>query len=76
MSILVKKVTTGDVIVFDKAERVLFLIDASHSESILSATENQIETAKELVSTGKGKQFDRNSLEKLQAALAGIVMLG
>lgn len=74
MSVLIQKVSTGDVVVFDKAARDLILID--HENSLeFDRSGGNLEAASKLLAAGKAKKFDRRSLEKIQAALVGVVLL-
>lgn len=73
--LLSAKLTTGDVMVFDKGTRNLFLVDATHATGIEleSVDLADVET---LVREGHAQQFDRAALERLQDALSHVVLLG
>lgn len=75
MSVLVQKVSTGDTIVFDKETRDLVLIDRSESESLKGKQSIDMRVALSLAKKGRAQHFDRHALAKIQAALAGVVLL-
>jgi hypothetical protein len=74
-ALLVQKVSTGDVIVFDKARRELVIIDQRYVPE-WDKTDKSWRSAMDFVKTSKGQQFDKRALQKIQAALAGIIFLG
>lgn len=72
MTVLVQKVSTGDVIVFDKRARELILVEAKHARGLGAGGKQK---ALSLVKQGKAQRFNRKALQRLQAALAGVVLL-
>lgn len=75
-SILVRRITTGGTIVFDKAKRELFVVDRGRASSLKAGGVQALAAAKRLAKDGKAQHFNRSSLETLQAALTGVVLLG
>lgn len=76
MSILVNDLSTGDVMVFDKEKRDLYLIPHHSAKQWHEAKDKSISFAKGLAEKGVAKHFDKNALATLQAALSHIVLLG
>jgi hypothetical protein len=73
---LVNDLSTGDVMVFDKEKRDLYLIPKSNAKQWHDAKEKSIHFASQLAAQGAAKHFDKSSLATLQAALSHIVLLG
>ena len=75
MDILVQKVSTGDIIVFEKAKRELVLIDRENTDTWGREKDQSFEAALKFAHEGRAQHFDRGALERIQAALAGVVLL-
>ena len=75
MDVLVQKVSTGDVVVFDKKTRDMILIDHDHGLEWDREQDKSLEAAQEFAKNGKAQFFSRHDLEKIQAALVGVVLL-
>jgi hypothetical protein len=75
MSYIVQTVSTGDVIVFDKDRRDLVLIDRENTGDWEAEKDKNPDTAMCYVKDGRAKHFSREELSKIQAALAGVVLL-
>lgn len=73
---LVNDLSTGDVMVFDKEKRALYLIPKNHAQEWRGAKEKSISFAEQLVERGSARLFDKSALQTLQAALSHIVLLG
>jgi hypothetical protein len=76
MSMLVNDLSTGDVMVFDKEKRDLYLIPKPNAKQWHEAKEKTIAFAKQLADKGVAKHFDKAALATLQAAMAHVVLLG
>jgi hypothetical protein len=75
MAFIVQTVSTGDVIVFDKERRDLILIDREYTGDWEAMKDKSPNSAMAFVKDGRAKQFSREELGKIQAALAGVVLL-
>lgn len=75
MAVLVQTVSTGDVIVFDKDTRSLVLIDREHSGKWEAGKSKTFDAAMRFVKQGEAQHYSREQLSKIQAALAGVVLL-
>ncbi len=75
MDVLVQKVSTGDVVVFDKKTREMVLIGHDHVLEWDQQKDKSLTTAQKLAADGKAQSFSRRDLERIQAALAGVVLL-
>ncbi len=75
MEFLVKKLSTGDVMVFDKKTRELFLIPPQHAAEWEKGTEKTAQFAQELAKRGQGMHLTKHNLDVLQSALAHIIHL-
>jgi hypothetical protein len=69
MAILVRKLSSGESIVFDKDSRELFILAKGHSGTSL-------DEARKLHSQGKAMRFDKSQLATLNSALSAVVLLG
>jgi len=76
MSILVNDLSTGDVMIFDKEKRDLYLIPRDSAKQWHEAKEKSLAFAQGLVEKGIAKRFDKTALATLQAALSHVVLLG
>lgn len=76
MSMLVNDLSTGDVMVFDKEKRDLYLIPKRSADQWHEAKDKSIHFARRLVDQGAAKHFDKGALATLQSALSHIVLLG
>lgn len=76
MALLIKKLSTGDVMVFNKENRDLVLIPSAHAQEWEGAKEKSAEFAQKLVQEGHATLFTKQKLAALQDALAHIVFLG
>lgn len=72
MEILINKVSTGDIVFFDKKTTELILIDRNSADEWEQEKDQTIETARKWATKGKAQAFSKNDLEKIQTALAGI----
>lgn len=76
MSVLVQKVSTGDTIVFDKESRDLFIFDEKSAGEIEGREgADALKVARDWSREERVRHFDRADLSRLQAALAGVVLL-
>jgi hypothetical protein len=73
---LTNDLSTGDVMVFDKEKRDLYLIPKDHAKQWHDAKDKSIHFAKQLVQQGAAKHYDKAALTILQAALSHVVLLG
>jgi hypothetical protein len=76
MAMLVSDLSTGDVMVFDKETRDLYLIPKAHAKQWHDAKDKSVHVAKQLAEHGSAKHFDKTALASLQAAMSHIVLLG
>ena len=76
MSMLVNDLSTGDVMVFDKEKRSLYLIPKHNARQWHDAKDKSIKFAEHLAEQGAAKHLDKNELATIQAALSHIVLLG
>jgi hypothetical protein len=72
MADLYRKLSTNDVMVFDSANRVLYIIPACEVENQSSIS---VDEAARLVERGKAKQLSKDELKTLQEALSVVVLL-
>ena len=75
MALLTKKLSTGDVMVFNKENRDLVLIPSSHAQEWERAKDKSAEFAKKMAGENHATLFSRQSLSVLQSALAHIIHL-
>jgi hypothetical protein len=75
MAILSKKLSTGDVMVFNKEVRELVLIPPAHAQEWEGTKEKSAEFAKKMAQQGHATLFTRQNLGVLQSALAHIIHL-
>lgn len=73
MAALIRKLGSGDVAIFDKSKRELFLVpaDAARGQKDLD-----LKIAKQLAKDGKAKHFSKDDLASISQALSAIVLLG
>ncbi len=76
MAALINKLSTGDVMVFDKDTRDLYLIPKKNVSEWTRAKKKSVQAAKQLAARGIAQRFDVKALATLQAALSHIVLLG
>jgi hypothetical protein len=76
MEVLIKKLTTGDIMVFDKKTRELFLISPQHAAVWEAGADQSVNFARHLAESGQASHFTRHDLEVLQSALARVTVLG
>jgi hypothetical protein len=69
MSTIVRQLSSGETMVFDKNKRELYLVHKGHSA-------NSVEDAEILHSKGSASKFDKSQLGALNQALSHIVLLG
>ena len=73
MSSMRRDVGIGEVMVFDKDTRTLYLV---HRDELVAYEEaNELEAVKRLAREGKAHVFDRSTLQKIQIALAEVILL-
>lgn len=72
MAALVRKLSNGEVAIFDKSKRELILVSA---DAARGKKELDLKIGKELVKEGKAKQFSRDDLAAISQALSEIVLL-
>ncbi len=74
---VIRRLSTGDIVVFDDKNRDLYIIDAKHTADFESHKLRDVLTvAQSLVKVGKALHYDRNALRTLRAALANVEVLG
>ncbi len=66
---LVRKLSTGHTMVFDKDTRTLYLVDSSESCG-------DSKTAEKLVASGKVLKVEKSQLQTLQEAMGAVILLG
>ena len=72
MAVLVRKLASGDVAVFDKSKRELFLVPADAARSYKDL---DLKTARILAKDGKAKRLSKDDLTSISQAFAEIVLL-
>jgi hypothetical protein len=75
MALLTRKLSTGDVMVFNKESRDLVLISPSHAQEWERSKDKSAEFAKKMAQDNHATFFSRQSLDVLQSALAHIIHL-
>ena len=73
--LVAKKLTTGDIMVFDKKDKHLYLIDSAHTQVWLGDKDQSVQTVEQMAKNGQAQRFDHDTLAILQEALAGVVLL-
>jgi F0F1-type ATP synthase epsilon subunit len=74
---MIRKLSTGDVVVFDDKTRDLYVVDSAHAHNIDDQKiKDAVSSAQALVKAGHAKHYDRSALKQLQSSLAGIPLLG
>jgi len=77
MQTLIRKLSTGDVVIFNEQSRDLYVIASRHAGNFDDQKIKDVITAAQaLVKAGYARHFDRADLKTLQAALAGVQPLG
>ena len=76
MAALVKKLSTGDVMVFDREKRDLYLVSQTHASSLDLNSPQVLNKARELATKGNAQHMNKHALGTLQQALAHVVLLG
>ncbi|HYT45969.1 MAG TPA: hypothetical protein VEP90_26815, partial [Methylomirabilota bacterium] len=75
MSLMIRKLSTGDTIVFDQITKDLFVIDAKHTPNWDNAESPSVTHAKQMVERGEARYFDRKTLELVNQVLVNIALL-
>jgi hypothetical protein len=70
-----RKLSTGDILIFDSKNKDMFLIDAQNAHKWEADKLQSLESARQLAKEGVARHLDRKALESLQAAFAHIVVL-
>jgi len=75
MAALVKKLSTGDVMVFDREKRDLYLVMQANAFSLDLNSPQILSKARELAAKGDAQHLSKHALGALQQALAHVVLL-
>jgi hypothetical protein len=69
MAAIIRQISSGETMVFDKTTRDLYIVSKGHPAK-------SIEDAQKLHSQGKATKFDKSQLGAINSALSHIVLLG
>ncbi len=70
-----RKLSTGDILIFDSKTKDLFLIGPEHASKWDADKHKSLASARRLAKAGFARHLDRKALQSLQAAFAHIVLL-
>jgi len=75
MALLVKKISTGNAVVFDRETKVMFLIDPEYVNTWEKAETQSITFAHQMAERGEALYFDRKTLELVGLGLLSVSLL-